>query len=73
MTTLKLVVEYDGSRFNGFQRQTSSSAPRAPKRPRYDEEGRKRGLPCTVQDVLEDACVNFQPGATLESLRLRCK
>lgn len=65
-----LIVEYDGSRYNGFQRQTSN-AERPSKRPRYDDEGRKKGVPCTIQDCLEEAFLQWQPGATLDSLRLR--
>lgn len=69
-TSLKLIVEYDGSRYNGFQRQTSN-AERPSKRPRYDDEGRKKGVPCTIQDCLEEAFLQWKTDTTLESLRLR--
>ena len=65
-----LIVEYDGSRYNGFQRQTSN-ADRPPKRPRYDDDGRKKGVPCTIQDCIEEALLQWRPDTTLESLRLR--
>jgi tRNA pseudouridine38-40 synthase len=70
MSSLKLIIEYDGSRYNGFQRQTSN-AERPPKRPRYCDEGRKKGVACTIQDCLEEAFLQWKPDSTLESLRLR--
>lgn len=69
-TAIKLIVEYDGSRYSGFQRQVSNFQ-RPPKRPRYDEDGRKKGVPATIQDCVEDACLMWKPSATIESLRLR--
>jgi tRNA pseudouridine38-40 synthase len=69
-TPIKLIVEYDGSRYSGFQRQVSN-VQRPPKRPRYDDNGRKKGVSCTIQDCIEDACLMWKPSADIESLRLR--
>ena len=74
-TTIKsfrLDVEYDGSRFNGFQRQTATPAvPFAiPKRPRYDNKGQKSRVTCTVQTCLEEAlCLLLD--TDVATLRLR--
>jgi len=67
------VVAYDGSRYNGFQRQTASlAAARVPKRPRYNENGQKQSVAHTIQDCLEDAILSLYPQLSLESLRMRC-
>ena len=52
--TYKLIVEYDGSRFSGFQRQSASSdkknKQKTPKRPRCDPvTGKKQLIPQTIQ------------------------
>jgi len=69
-TSLMLIVEYDGTRYNGFQRQVSNKE-RAPKRPRYDFDGRVKGVACTIQDCLEEALMLWKPESTLESLKMR--
>ena len=78
MPSYKLVVEYDGSRYNGFQRQTSSTASssvRVPKRPHYDENGKRRKVVCTIQDCLEDTILRrmgLPSSISLSDLRMRC-
>ena len=69
-----LTVAYDGSRYNGFQRQTTSApfGPKVPKRPRFDVNGRKQHVVHTIQDCLEDALMSLYPELSLESLRMRC-
>ena len=69
-----LTVAYDGSRYNGFQRQTTTATigPKVPKRPRFDKNGIKQNVVHTIQDCLEDALMSLYSEVTLESLRMRC-
>ena len=70
----KLTVEYNGFRFNGFQRQMDQSKSLKkksqqkqqhhkqgpPKRPHVDNAtGRKKGVPFTIQECLESAILNY--------------
>jgi tRNA pseudouridine(38-40) synthase len=66
----KLVVAYDGTRFHGFQRQTtqqnsdsllSMQKQRVPKRPRYDNDtsGRRQSVAWTIQECLEQAIIDW--------------
>lgn len=68
-----LTIAYDGFRYRGFQRQSSSApASRVTKRPRYLDNGRKEALAVhTIQDCLEEALLGLWPELTLETLRLR--
>jgi tRNA pseudouridine38-40 synthase len=69
-SSLLLVVEYDGTRYHGFQRQSSTTL-KPSKRPRILDDGRKKSEMCTIQDCLEDAIMQWQPETTQSSLRLR--
>ena len=68
----KLTVSYDGTRFNGFQRQrtTSSLTTRPTKRPHWDSiSGKRKGCPLTVQECLEMALRDL--GNNIQDLNLR--
>jgi tRNA pseudouridine38-40 synthase len=72
MPCYKLTVEYDGSRFNGFQRQTATvSQKRPPKQARFNENGRKQSIPLTIQDCLENALLEWTGSQSIQELRLR--
>lgn len=76
MFSYKLIIQYDGTRYNGFQRQTVSShskTEKIPKRPRYNEFGHKKKHNIfTVQDALEDAFRLYLPyEISTSQLRLR--
>lgn len=63
--TYKLTMEYNGSNYQGFQRQQSTSlaTPAISKK-------RKRGAPCTIQDKVEEALMRL----TNQSISdLRCR
>jgi tRNA pseudouridine38-40 synthase len=75
MSLYKLKVVYDGTRFNGFQRQMSNEQMRrrAPKRPHWDSDGKRKGVVVAVQECLEDALLGYNSikTLTLEELALR--
>lgn len=58
---LKLKIAYDGSRFNGFQRQMTnlSMIERPSKRPHWSTNGTKKQVSVTIQECIEDAIVNY--------------
>jgi tRNA pseudouridine38-40 synthase len=58
----KLVVEYDGTRFKGFQRQSSGengTTPRFPKKRRVNAGGQAEQVPVTIQECLEDSFMQY--------------
>jgi tRNA pseudouridine38-40 synthase len=59
----KIIVEYDGTRFNGFQRQSSpeddASSPRFPKRRRLNTNGKAESASVTIQECLEEALMRY--------------
>lgn len=63
---LKLKIAYDGSRFNGFQRQMTnlSMIERPPKRPHWDTNGTKKNVSFTIQECIEDAVVSYSNHVT---------
>ena len=65
---LKLTIAYDGSRFNGFQRQMTnvSMMERPPKRPHWDTNGVKKNVSFTIQECIEDAVVSYSNHVTPE-------
>lgn len=80
-----LIVSYDGSRYSGFQRQSSSSSLSSDHRSNIDERGTKRhrpnnqnkkkiknrnSIPTTVQETLEDA-LEFYTGLGRRELKAR--
>ena len=73
----KLIVSYDGSRFNGLQRQssgttsasTTDASPSNRKRRRTDSKPHKK-VPLTVQECFEDALEQY-PGHSRDILRVR--
>eukprot|EP00536_Pseudo-nitzschia_multiseries_P004792 jgi/Psemu1/318510/estExt_fgenesh1_pm.C_820017 len=81
-----LIVSYDGTRFSGFQRQsstssastngtTSDSGTRPSKRPRPNNQTKKKiknrgNVPTTVQETLEDA-LEFYTGLDRIKLKVR--
>jgi tRNA U38,U39,U40 pseudouridine synthase TruA len=73
----KLVVSYNGFRFNGFQRQSAdsravNSALRAPKRPHYESKtGRPKGVPLTIQECIEQVLLEYTGQTSLLDLQLR--
>lgn len=72
MPCCKLIVQYDGSRFNGFQRQTASLCQeRPPKQARFTQNGSKKHVPFTLQDCLEHALLGWTGCETIQALRLR--
>jgi tRNA pseudouridine38-40 synthase len=80
MPMYKLTVAYDGTRFNGFQRQhsvtSSSESPqtaRPSKRPHWDSVTGQRQQcgTLTIQECLEHAIVHWDTASTVESLCMR--
>jgi len=71
MPLYKLTVAYDGTRFNGFQRQrtTSSLLTRPTKRPHWESNGKRKGCPLTIQECLETALIDL--GNNIHELNLR--
>eukprot|EP00814_Leptocylindrus_danicus_P003188 CAMPEP_0116011274 /NCGR_PEP_ID=MMETSP0321-20121206/4478_1 /TAXON_ID=163516 /ORGANISM="Leptocylindrus danicus var. danicus, Strain B650" /LENGTH=109 /DNA_ID=CAMNT_0003480491 /DNA_START=192 /DNA_END=517 /DNA_ORIENTATION=- len=64
--TYKLTLEYNGSNYQGFQRQQSSNQLDI----NPNNKKRKRGAPCTIQDKLEEALMRL----TNQSIHdLRCR
>ena len=70
MSLFKLIVAYDGTRFNGFQRQITNQDmdgrrqkkvyERPPKRPHFESStGKRKRVAVTVQDCLEDAILSY--------------
>jgi tRNA pseudouridine(38-40) synthase len=76
----KLVLSYDGTRFSGWQRQSSNSSKDAHSRPpknirdmkkrHHDAMGKVISIPVTVQESLEDA-LEMYSGLDRPSLRMR--
>jgi tRNA pseudouridine38-40 synthase len=70
----KLVVVYDGTRFKGFQRQSSgddnSKALRFYKRKRVDSVGQTATVPLTIQECIEDTLEQYS-GLGRSDLKLR--
>lgn len=78
----KLLLSYDGTRYKGWQRQSSSSSVQDGftstsaknthnlKKRKYDEKGRVVSIPLTVQESLEDA-LEMYSGLDRPSLRVR--
>lgn len=72
MPCYKLTVQYDGSRYNGFQRQTATLCrERPPKQARFTESGWRKNIPFTIQDCLEHALLGWTGCETIQALRLR--
>lgn len=78
MTLLyKLIVVYNGFRFNGFQRQAAdsravNSAVRATKRPHYESKtGRPKGIPLTIQECIEQVLLEYTGQTSLLDLQFR--
>lgn len=75
MKAYMLVVEYNGSRYSGFQRQKSNSqlsmTPQSVYKKRSRDDKRKKNVPRTIQDCLEEALAQWT-GLAIPALRLRC-
>jgi tRNA pseudouridine38-40 synthase len=75
MRRYKLVVEYDGTRFKGFQRQSSGeneneATPRFPKKRRVNAGGQAEQVPVTIQACLEDSLMQYS-GINRQDLALK--
>lgn len=69
----KLIVAYDGTRFKGFQRQSSgdgSTAVKGLKRRRLGDGGKAHPVPLTIQECIEDALEKYT-GLVRSELQLR--
>lgn len=72
MPCYKLTVEYDGSRFSGFQRQTPNPPSSDAERPTKQRKVGKSQTSLTVQECLEKALLGWTGSETVQELQLRC-
>ena len=74
MPCYKLTVEYDGTRFLGFQRQTANacaSIERPHKHRRFEDNGKVKAASCTVQECLERALLGWTGSNTVQELKFK--
>jgi len=77
MPCYKLTVEYDGTRFLGFQRQTTTPAISALKQPRpskhrcFEKDGKVKPTSFTVQECLETALLGWTGSTSVQELKLK--
>lgn len=77
MPCYKLTVEYDGTRFLGFQRQTANvvcnkERRRPPhKHRRFEDNGKVKAASCTVQECLERALLGWTGSNTVQELKFK--
>jgi tRNA pseudouridine38-40 synthase len=71
----KLIVSYDGTRYKGFQRQSSGGSDAGNsvnfyKRRRYEPNGKTTKTPLTIQECIEDALEGYS-GLNRTTLKVR--